>query len=110
MVFIEQASYPLDTVLMVGENVTNRHHSFALGIKVPGVVRDGEFTFQNAKAVSILRNPKFHLEFLIFTCENYNYFLILARCWQSFRFNFLAQACVQTVSLAVLLAFLPGKP
>jgi hypothetical protein len=50
---------------MVDEKVTYRHSSFALGIKVPGVIRDGEFTFQDLKTFSIPRKPKFNHEFFI---------------------------------------------
>ena len=52
---------------MVDEKVTDRHSSFALGIKVPGVFRDGEFTFQDVKTISIPRNPKFNQGFFIST-------------------------------------------
>ncbi len=67
MILFEQASYPRDTVLMVDEKVTDRHSPFGLGIKVPGVIRDGEFTLQDEKTVSILSSPKFHHQFLIST-------------------------------------------
>ena len=40
---------------MVDEKVTDRHSSFGLGIKFPGVIREGEFTFPDLKTISILR-------------------------------------------------------
>ena len=73
---------------MVDEKVTDRHSSFTLGIKVPGVIRDGEFTSQDLKTFSIPRKPKFNHEFFISTRENSNYCLLLTPRWQSFRFYF----------------------
>lgn len=51
--------------MMIEKKVTDRHSPLTLGIKVPGVIRDGEFTFPDVKTISILRSPKFHHKFLL---------------------------------------------
>ena len=53
--------------MMVEEKVTDRDSSFTLGIKIPGVIRDGEFNFPDVKTISILRSSKVHHKFLIST-------------------------------------------
>ena len=70
-VFIEHANYVRDTVLMVEEKVTDRHSSFTLGIKVPGVGPEGEFPFPDLKTILILRYRLFHRKLLLSRGEHW---------------------------------------
>ena len=65
MVFIERVSNVRDTLMMVNEKVTDRYSLPTLGIKIPRVIRDCEFTFTDEKTISILRSLKFHHKFLL---------------------------------------------
>jgi hypothetical protein len=64
-VFIERTDDVRDGVCVVDEEVTDRHRSFGLVVKIAGIWRQGEFVFPDMETISILRYGLSHRKFLL---------------------------------------------